>query len=110
VGNKPLLVIQAQINPEILPEFERWYLKVHLRHMFKIPGITAGFRARSSRPSPNWMTVFTFSNEAIIQKALSSKEANQARQDWEPWLPHASDVSVEVYAALRPLPAYRHWD
>ena len=56
------------------------------------------------------MTVFTFSNEAIIQKALASKEANQARQDWEPWLSHASEVSVEVYAALRPLPAYRHWD
>lgn len=110
MGNKPLLVVQAHINPEVLPDFERWYLQVHLRHMFKIPGITAGFRVRSSRPGPNWMTVFTFSDEAIIQKALASKEANQARQDWEPWLPHASEVSVEVYAALRPLPAYRHWD
>jgi hypothetical protein len=56
------------------------------------------------------MTVFIFSNEAVIQKALASREAAQARQDWDRWLPHASEVSVEVYAALRPLPAYRHWD
>jgi hypothetical protein len=110
MGNKPLLVVQAQINPEVLPEFERWYQKVHLRHMFKIPGITSAFRARSSRPGPNWMAVFTFSDEIVIQKALASKEANQARQDWEPWLPHTSELSVEVYAALRPLPVYRHWD
>lgn len=110
MGNKPLLVVQAQINPEVLPEFERWYLEVHLRHMFKIPGITSAFRLRSARPGPNWMTLFTFSDEAIIQKALASKEANEARQDWEPWLPHTSELSVEVYAALRPLPVYRHWD
>jgi hypothetical protein len=50
------------------------------------------------------------SDESIIQKALASKEAAQARQDWERWLPHTSDMSVEVYAALKPLPAYRHWD
>jgi hypothetical protein len=56
------------------------------------------------------MTVFLFSDEDIIQKALSSKEATQARQDWERWLPHASDISVEVYAALKPLPAYRPWN
>ena len=110
MGNKPLLLVQAHINPDVLPEFERWYLQVHLGHRFEIPGITAAFRVRSSRPGPNWMTVYTFSDEAIIQKALASKEANQARQDWEPWLPHASEVSVEVYAALRSLPAYRHWD
>jgi hypothetical protein len=110
MGIKPLLVVRAHIDPAVLPEFERWYLDLHLRHMFKIPGITAAFRAHSSRPGHNWMTVFMFSDEGIIQKALASREAAQARQDWEPWLPHASDIAVEVYAALRPLPAYRHWN
>jgi hypothetical protein len=110
VGSKPLLVIQAHINPDVLPEFERWYLGVHLHHMFKIPGITAAFRARSSRPGPNWTTVFLFSDEAMIQKALSSSEAAQARQDWERWLPHAREISIEVYAGLKPLPAYRPWN
>jgi hypothetical protein len=56
------------------------------------------------------MTVFTLSSDAVIQKALASREAAQARQDWERWLPHVSEVSVEVYAPLRPLPAYRHWN
>jgi hypothetical protein len=56
------------------------------------------------------MTIFLLSDEAVIQKTLASREAAQARQDWERWLPYASEISVEVYAALRPLPAYRHWD
>jgi len=110
VNDKPVLVVQAHIDPDILPDFEQWYLRVHLRNMFKIPGISAAFRVHSSRPGPNWMTVFLFSDEAVIQKALASKEASQARQDWERWLPHASEISVEVYASLRPLPAYRHWN
>jgi hypothetical protein len=78
--------------------------------MFKIPGITAAFRVHSPRPGPNWITVFELADESIIQKALASREAAQAREDWERWLPHASDISVEVYAVLKPLPAYRHWD
>ncbi len=110
MDDKPVLVVQAHIDPDILPEFEQWYMRVHLRNMFKIPGINAAFRVHSSRPGPNWMAVFLFSDESVIQKALASKEAAQARQDWERWLPHASDVSVEVYASLRPLPAYRHWN
>jgi hypothetical protein len=110
VNDKPVLVVQAHIEPDILPEFERWYLRVHLRNMFKIPGITAAFRAHSRRPGPNWLAIFTFSDESVIQKALASKEAAQARQDWERWIPHASDISVEVYASLRALPAYRHWN
>ncbi|MGQ9571642.1 MAG: hypothetical protein ACUVV3_00410 [Dehalococcoidia bacterium] len=110
MGSKPLLVVQAHIDPSVLPEFERWYARVHLRHMLNIPGITAAFRAHSSRSGPNWTTVFTFSDEAAIQKALASKEAAHARQDWERWLPHVSEVSVEVYATIRPLAAYRHWN
>jgi len=110
VGNKPLLVVQAHISPDVLPEFEQWYRRVHLHHMFKIPGVTAAFRVHSPRPGPNWMAVFMLSDESVIQKALASKEAAQAREDWERWLPHSSDISVEVYAALKPLPAYRHWD
>ena len=110
MGNKPILLVQAHINPDVLAEFERWYRRAHLQHMFKIPGITAAFRAHSSRPGPNWMTIYLLSDESIIQKTLASREAAQAREDWERWLPYASEVSVEVYAVLRPLPAYRHWD
>ena len=103
-------MVQAHIDPDVLPEFERWYLGTHLHNMFKIPGITAAFRAHSPRRGPNWMTVFMLSDESVLQKALASKEAAQARQDWQRWMPHVSEVSVEVYATLRPLPAYRHWN
>ena len=110
MNSRPLLVVQAHIDPDVLPEFERWYLGTHIHNMFKIPGITAAFRAHSARRGPNWVTVFMLSDESVLQKALASKEAAQARQDWQRWMPHVSEVSVEVYAALRPLPAYRHWN
>jgi antibiotic biosynthesis monooxygenase (ABM) superfamily enzyme len=107
---KPLLVVRAQVNPEIFAEFERWYLREHIHHMLQIPGIVAAYRARSPRNSPNWMTIFKFSGESVVQDALASPEADRARQDWERWLPYVSEVTVEVYNPLMPLPAYRHWN
>lgn len=107
---RPLLVVRAQIDPAVFEEFERWYQREHLHHMLKIPGILAAFRVSSPRSSPNWMTIFKFSGEAAVQEAFSSAEAERARQDWDRWLPHVSEVTVEVYTLLRPLPAYRHWN
>jgi hypothetical protein len=54
--------------------------------------------------------VFKFSSEAMVQQAFASKEAEQARRDWERWLPYVTEVSVEVYTPLMALPAYRHWN
>ena len=40
----------------------------------------------------------------------ASPQAEVARQDWERWLPHVSELTVEVYARLSPLPTYHHWN
>jgi hypothetical protein len=42
--------------------------------------------------------------------AFQSDAATRARQDWERWMPHVSELSVEVYASLGPLPGYHHWN
>ena len=110
MSKHPFLVVRAQVSPEILDEFEQWYRQVHLQTMLKIPGIVAAFRVQSPRSGPNWLTVFKFANEAIVQQAFASKEAEAARRDWERWVPHVSEASVEVYTPLMALPAYRHWN
>lgn len=106
----PFLVVRAHVNPEVLAELEQWYLQVHIHNMLRIPGIVAAFRLRTLRTGPNWMTAFRLADESVIQKAFASTEANEARQDWERWLPYVSEVTVEVYTSLMSLPAYRHWN
>jgi phosphohistidine phosphatase SixA len=41
---------------------------------------------------------------------ITSSEAERARQDWERWLPHVQDLSVEVYAGLSPVQTLHHWN
>ena len=110
MSKRPFLVVRAHVNAEILDEFEQWYREVHVHTMLKIPGIVAAFRAESAHGGSNWLTIFKFSSETMVQQAFASKEAEQARRDWERWLPYVSEVTVEVYTPLMALPAYRHWN
>ncbi len=58
----------------------------------------------------NWTALYELADHGSIQVAFTSGEAERARQDWERWLPHVSDLSVEVYASLSPIPGYEHWN
>ncbi|MFQ5879121.1 MAG: hypothetical protein ACE5IZ_02960 [Dehalococcoidia bacterium] len=110
MSGKPLLVIRVHIEPSMLTEFERWYHSVHLQNMLKIPGVVAAYRLSPARVGTNWVAVFKFDNEAALQEAFNSAEASRARQAWQQWMPHISEMSVEVYAALTALPPYHHWN
>ena len=107
---KPYLVVRANIDPVVLEEFYRWYQEVHLPHVMQIPGIVQAYRSNCHRTGINWTTLYELENNASIQAAFASAEANQARQDWERWLPHVSELTVEVYAVLGPLTTYHHWN
>ncbi|MBI1885205.1 MAG: hypothetical protein HYS09_02650 [Chloroflexi bacterium] len=107
---RPYLVVRARIDPSIMEEFERWYQEVHLPNVMKIPGIQKAFRSNCSRQGINWATIYEFQDDSVVQEAFASAEAAQARQDWERWLPHVSELSVEVYANLGPMPPYHHWN
>jgi hypothetical protein len=107
---KPYLVVRATIESSVMDEFVKWYETVHLPHVMEIPGIERAFRTDCRRRGANWTALYEIADQASIQVAFTSGEAERARRDWEAWLPHVTDLSVEVYAALGPIPGYEHWN
>lgn len=107
---RPYLVVRASIEPSVMGEFVSWYESEHLPHVMEIPGIVRAFRSNCARRGVNWTALYELADDASIQRALASGEADRARSDWERWLPHVSELSVEVYASLGPLPGYHHWN
>lgn len=109
-GSKPYLVVRASLDPEVMEEFQRWYVKVHLPHVMDIPGIVKAYRSDWNRGETNWTTLYEFASDESVQSAVASPQARLARMDWERWMPHVSELTVEVYASLGPLPTYHHWN
>lgn len=107
---RPYLVVRASIEESVLPEFERWYASEHLPNVMLIPGITKAYRTHCRRKGINWTTMYELSDDSAVQKAMASPEAERARGDWERWLPHVTDLSVEVYTGLGPLASLHHWN
>jgi len=105
---RPYLVVRASIEPSVMEEFERWYCREHLPHVMAIPGIVKAYRSRCHRRGVNWTTLYEISDDASVQTAMSSPQAERARRDWETWAQHVSDVTIEIYAALGPLPVFHH--
>ncbi len=107
---KPYLVVRATIEDTVMGDFVAWYVKEHLPHVMAIPGVTKAFRSNCHRKGVNWTTLYEMADDTAVQKAQASTEADRARRDWERWLPHVSELSVEVYAPLGPLPTFQHWN
>ncbi len=104
----PVLVVRARIDDSRMDEFVRWYAREHLPHVMRIPGIAKAYRSICRRAGINWTALYELKDDASVRKAISSGEADQARRDWEPWLPHVSELSIEVYAQLGPLSMFHH--
>ncbi len=94
----------------MMEEFERWYCREHLPHVMAIPGVVKAFRAQCHRRGVNWTALYEMSDDASVQKAITSPQADTARRDWEKWAEHVGDVTVEIYAALGPLSVFHHWN
>jgi hypothetical protein len=108
IGSSPYLVVRANLDPAVLDEFQRWYAETHLPHVMDIPGIVRAYRSDWSRGTANWTALYEFASDSSVEEAVSSPQATVARQDWERWLPHVSELTVEVYACLAPLSTYEH--
>lgn len=93
-----------------MDEFLNWYESVHLPHVMEIPGVVKAFRSDCTRRGINWAALYELKDDASVQVAISSGEAERARQDWERWMPHVAELSVEIYAGLGPLTPYHHWN
>jgi hypothetical protein len=107
---RPYLVVRASVDPDVMQEFDRWYRREHLPHVMEIPGVIKAYRSKCTRRGINWTTLYEMADDASVQEALSSPEADRARRDWEAWLQHVTDLSVEVYASLGPLTVFHHWN
>ncbi|HEU4760407.1 MAG TPA: hypothetical protein VFT91_10565, partial [Dehalococcoidia bacterium] len=82
----------------------------HLPHVLQIPGVRRAFRTQCPRTATNWTALYELADEDAIRRAFASEEAGRARQDWQRWLPHVSELTVDVYASLGPLANYYHWN
>ena len=107
---KPYLVVRAGIEPSMMDEFVRWYETEHLPHVMEIPGVVRAYRSNCNRRGVNWTALYELADDAAVHGAIASNEADRARREWERWLPHVSELSVEVYAVLSALPGYHHWN
>jgi hypothetical protein len=107
---RPFLVVRASIEPAVMGEFVAWYRREHLPHVMQIPGVIKAYRSTCTRRGINWTTLYELADEASVQKAMGSEEANRARQDWARWMEHVSELSVEVYTPLGALAAFHHWN
>ena len=105
----PIMIVRARLDPGVLDEFETWHRETHLPHVLEIPGIVSAFRVRGQSPiAGSHLMGYAFESESAVQPALSSKEAQQARRDWERWADQVYELSVEIYAPLAPLPIFQH--
>lgn len=93
-----------------MKEFVRWYRSEHLPHVLEIPGIVRAYRSQCTRRGVNWATLYILEDDASVQTAMSSPQADRARRDWEAWLQHVTGLSVEVYASLGPLSPFHNWN
>lgn len=104
------LVVRACIDPNVMPEFLSWYKSEHLPHVMAIPGIVKAYRSTARGGACNWETLYELADGASIGQVLTSSEAGVARQDWQRWLGHVSELSVSVYAPVTPLHAFHRWN
>ncbi len=93
-----------------MEEFERWYCREHLPHVMAIPGVIKAYRSGCHRRGVNWTTLYEMADDASVQKAITSPQADTARRDWEKWAEHVGEVTVEIYAQLGPLSVFHHWN
>ena len=108
LGRNPYLIVRANLDPKVMGEFEQWYAQTHLPHVMEIPGIVRAYRTTWARGNNNWTALYEFASDDSVEEAVASPQARQARQDWERWLPYVSELTVEVYASLAPVPTYEH--
>ena len=88
VNRRPTLWVRARLSPAVINEFEVWHSETHLPHVLEIPGIVRAQRVRGVNDQPGThLMLFEFLNDAAVQPALSSAQAQRARQDWDRWRP-----------------------
>ncbi len=104
-----LLIVTAEVDPEVEAEWSRWYDEVHLPDALACPGVLSGRRYVSvgdiaesergqsrRRPARLWTTVY----ELQSPQAVETKEFT-AMRGWGRFAPHVRSQTRVVSALLR---------
>ena len=109
LNHHPSLWVRARVAPAVMAEFEAWYRETHLPRVLGIPGIVRAQRVRGAHdPAGTHLMMFEFADNAAVQPALASTEAQQARRDWDHWRAQLQELSAEIYTPLGPIDAYHY--
>ncbi|MGE0569956.1 MAG: hypothetical protein AB7H85_11385 [Dehalococcoidia bacterium] len=101
---RPMMLLRARPSDAIHDRFVPWFQKVHLRDIERIPGISG---VRSGRtPGGVFLGFYEFSSAEAVQPALASPQAAYARGTWEQWSSDLSELFIELWAPVGPLPLY----
>lgn len=99
------MLVRARPLEAARAEFERWFTRVHLVDVRRIPGIVDVRGAHTIGGTR--LAFLTFESTDVVQAALASPEAAYARGTWEPWAPRMEELQIEIFAPLVSLPMYR---
>jgi len=103
MDRRPLLIVQAEVDSRMLREFMQWNRCVHMPRVLRIPGIIDGYCLRLPNHPSKSITVYVYRDESVIQTAMSSPEAQVARDDWSHWTPYLKDISIDILATVQPV-------
>lgn len=99
-----MLKPKPELTPKKEKEFNDWYNKIHLLDALKIPGYISGHRYKE-REGKNYLTIYRIENEAIIPRALTSKEVAYAREEfvkkWAKYFDYTITVFTHIHSETR---------
>ena len=90
-----LFVVRATIAREKEEAFNRWYNEEHLPQVLRYNGAVSGRRYRriAGDDRYDYMAVYEFASEAVLQRFLQSDELKALRAEYDR---HFGDVSERV--------------
>ena len=100
------MLLRARVQPDVDERFGPWFREVHLRDVARIPGVVEVQSGRTVGGTR--LGFYTFESSEAVQAALASPEASYARGTWEQWAGQLDELSIELWAALFPLPLYQN--
>jgi hypothetical protein len=107
-----LLIVTAEVDPQVEAEWNRWYDTVHLPEALACPGVLSGRRfmsvgdtRQSDRGVAGWSSarVYTTIYELSGPEAVDTAAFNKMR-GWYQFAPHVR-AATRVVAALKPIKA-----
>ncbi len=74
-----LMIVWADIPPEMEDDFNRWYNEEHLAELLSVPGVLSAARYEATRSGPKHMAVYELESPAVVE---TDAFTSRPRTDW----------------------------